>query len=143
MSDITINCYGGSQQINPVATTAVQNFYGDQFAKDRLKEEVQDRLHLTSEALKFCTYIDKVEDMPRYLSLLSPCENATDLAKVVMTILEAEPKVTEEEVVKRRFIERILPLAPKVASSDHGNSIDNIRARINDALASRPKKQHK
>lgn len=141
MPDITINFYGGTQQVNPSATTAVQNFYGDQFAKEKLKEEAMSQLNLSPEALKFSTYINKVEDMPRYLSLLSPCESATELAQVVMAILEAETKVTEEEVVRRRFIECILPLCPKMAANERGNSIDNIRARINDALAKRPKKR--
>ena len=141
MSDITINFYGGTQQVNPSATTAVQNFYGDQFAKEKLKEEAMSQLNLSPEAIKFSKYINKVEDMPRYLSLLASCESATDLAQVVMTILEAEPKVTEEEVVKQRFIETILPLCPKMAANERGNSIDNIRARINDALAKRPKKR--
>ena len=141
MPDITINFYGGSQQVNPSATTAVQNFYGDQFAKEKLKEEAMSQLNLSPEALKFSTYINKVEDVPRYLSLLSPCESATELAQVVMAILEAETKVTEEEVVRRRFIECILPLCPKMAANERGNSIDNIRARINDALAKRPKKR--
>ncbi|MGN0053677.1 MAG: hypothetical protein ACI378_06390 [Bacteroides sp.] len=141
MPDITINFYGGTQQVNPSATTAVQNFYGDQFAKEKLKEEAMSQLNLSPEALKFSTYINKVEDVPRYLSLLSPCESATELAQVVMAILEAETKVTEEEVVRRRFIECILPLCPKMAANERGNSIDNIRARINDALAKRPKKR--
>ena len=141
MSDITFNIYGGTQQVNPSATTAVQNFYGDQFAKEVLKEEALGKLDLSPEAKQFCLYINKVEDMPRYLSLLASCENAADIAKVAMQLLEAETKITEEEVVKKRFIERILPLAPKVASSERGNSVDNIRVQINDALARRPRKR--
>lgn len=141
MSDITFNIYGGTQQINPSATTAEQHFYGDQFAKEMLKEEALNKLDLSPEAKQFCIYINKVEDMPRYLSLLASCENAADIANVVMKLLEEEPKITEELVVKRRFIERILPLAPKVASSERGNSSDNIRVQINEALARRVKKR--
>ena len=36
---IVFNIYGGSQQITPVATTATQNYYGDQFALDKLRNE--------------------------------------------------------------------------------------------------------
>ena len=79
--------------------------------------------------------------MPGYLSLLASCENAADIAQVVMKLLEAEPKITEEEVVRKRFIERILPLASRVASADRGNSVDNIRVQINEALANRPRKR--
>lgn len=141
MNTITFNIYGGTQQVNPSATSAVQNFYGDQFAKERLREDTLGQLDLSPEAHRFSAYINKVEDMPRYLSLFSSCESATDLAQTVMTLLDAEPRITKEEVVKQRFIEKLLPLAPKVAHSDKGNSVDNIRARINDALAKRSKKR--
>lgn len=140
MTGITINIYGGTQQINPAATTAEQHFYGDQFAKETLKNEALDRLDLSPEAKQFSLYITKVEDLPRYLTWLSSCEHAVDIAKVVLRLLEAEPKITAEEVVKKRFIERLLPLAPKVASSERGNSIDNLRFQINEALAKRPRK---
>lgn len=141
MSDVQINIYGGTQQINPSATKAEQHFYGDQFAKEMLKQETLGKLNLSPEAEQFGLYINKVEDLPRYLSLLASCADAMDLAQVAMQLLEAEPKITQEEVVKRRFIERLLPLAPKVATSDRGNSIDNIRVRINEALANRTKKR--
>ena len=138
MSEITFNIYGGTQQINPSATTAEQHFYGDQFAREMLNEEAMDRLDLSPEARQFALYLNMVQEMPRYLSMLSSCESAADIAKVVMNLLDSEDRITREEVVKKRFIERILPLAPKVASSARGNSIDNIRAQINDALMQRP-----
>lgn len=141
MAEITFNIYGGTQQINPSATTAEQHFYGDQFAKEMLKEDALDQLDLSPEAKQFSLYINKVEEMPGYLSLLASCENAADIAQVVMKLLEAEPKITEEEVVRKRFIERILPLASRVASADRGNSVDNIRVQINEALANRPRKR--
>ena len=138
MSEITFNIYGGTQQINPSATTAEQHFYGDQFAREMLNEEAMDRLDLSPEARQFALYLNMVQEMPRYLSMLSSCESAADIAKVVMNLLDSEDRITREEVVKKRFIERILPLAPKVASSARGNSIDNIRVQINDALMQRP-----
>ena len=141
MTNITLNFYGGSQQVNPSAQTATQVFIGDQFAKERLQEEVLRQLDLSPEAERFRPYINKVEDMPRYLSLLSACTNATELAQAVMTLLDNEPKITKAEVVKERFISKLLPLAPKLAQSDRGNSIDNIRARINDALSKHSKKR--
>ena len=67
MSDITINFYGGTQQVNPSATTAVQNFYGDQFAKEKLKEEAMSQLNLSPEAIKFSKYINKVEVLSFFL----------------------------------------------------------------------------
>lgn len=138
MSEVIFNIYGGTQQVNPNATTAIQNFYGDQFAAEKLKEEALQELQLSAEAEALSLYINKVEEMPRYLSLLSACTTATELAKAVMTLLEDNPKLTKEEVVKERFIEKLLPLAPKLTQ---GNTISNLRARINDELARRPRKR--
>jgi len=49
---------------------------------------------------------------------------------VVMEMLQNEPKITAEEIVKERFIKKLIPLTPKITK---GTSVDNIRARINDA----------
>ena len=104
---VAINIFGGCQQILPNATRAVQNFYGDQFAGERL-------------------------------SRLAVCTTASELAVVVMDMVERQPRVTREEMVRERFIRTLLPLAPRVTT---GRSIDNVRARINDAWMKRPKKR--
>ena len=134
MNDITININGGNNQILPNATEAVQNFYGDQFAEKILSNTVVDK-ELCPEVGKLSLYVDKV-NLPDYIAQLSECQNATELAKVVIYMFEQEPKLTEEEIVKERFIRLLLPFATKLAK---GRTIDNLRARINDALLSRPK----
>ena len=134
MNDITININGGNNQILPNATEAVQNFYGDQFAEKILSNTVVDK-EACPEVGKLSLYIDKV-NLPGYIAQLSECQNATELAKVVIYMFEQEPKLTEEEIVKERFISILLPLATKLTK---GRSIDNLRARINDALLARPK----
>ena len=134
MNDITININGGNNQILPNATEAVQNFYGDQFAEKILSNTVVDK-ELCPEVGKLSLYVDKV-NLPDYIAQLSECQNATELAKVVIYMFEQEPKLTEEEIVKERFISILLPLATKLTK---GRTIDNLRARINDALLSCPK----
>ena len=134
MNDITININGGNNQILPNATEAVQNFYGDQFAEKILSNTVADK-ELCPEVGKLSLYVDKV-NLLDYIAQLSECQNATELAKVVIYMFEQEPKLTEEEIVKERFICILLPLATKLTK---GRTIDNLRARINDALLSRPK----
>lgn len=42
-----------------------------------------------------------------------------------------EPRITKEEITKERFISIVKALAPDVKK---GNTVSNIRARINDAL---------
>ena len=134
MNDVTININGGNNQILPNATEAVQNFYGDQFAEKKLSNTA-DGIESCPEADKLSLYIDKV-NLPGYISQIGECLNATEFAKVVISIFEQESKLTEEEIVKERFIRLLLPFATKL---EKGRTIDNLRARINDALLSRPK----
>lgn len=134
MNDITININGGNNQILPNATEAVQNFYGDQFAEKILGNPASDDASIP-EVGKLSLYIDKV-NLPGYVAQIGECQTATELAKVVIYMFEQEPKLTEEEIVKERFISILLPLATKLTK---GRTIDNLRARINDALLSRPK----
>lgn len=135
-SGTTINIFGGHQQILPEATQAVQNFYGDAVARETLREDALSRLELSAEAKRLSIYINNVEELSGYLFRLSECVTAMELALVVVGMVESQPRITKEEMVKERFIQLLLPLAPGIAT---GRSIDNIRARINDAWARRPK----
>ena len=134
MNDITININGGNNQILPNATEAVQNFYGDQYAEKNLGTPTPDSSS-SPELGKLSLYIDKV-NIPGYISQRGECLNATEFARIVISIFEQESRLTEEEIVKERFIRLLLPFATKLAK---GRTIDNLRARINDALLSRPK----
>ena len=123
MSDININ--GGNNQILPNATEAVQNFYGGHFPEHPLPDPSAQETE-PPEAQKLALYINK-ENLGRYLSLIGECRSATELARLF-----------PEEMVKERFIRLLLPFASKL---EKGKTIDNIRARINDAWMNRPKKR--
>ena len=110
MNDVTINKNGGNNQILPNATEAVQNFYGDQFAEKILGAPTLDSTP-SPEVSKLSLYIDKV-NLPGYISQIGECLNATEFAKVVISIFGQESKLTEEEIVKERFIRLLLPFAP-------------------------------
>ena len=136
MSDITINFYGGTQQVNPSATTAVQNFYGDQFAKEKLKEEAMSQLNLSPEAIKFSKYINKVEDLNGYISLLTTCKTASEVGEVIATMCENEPSIDSALIAKECFIRLLLPFIPNV---EKGKGIDNLRIQIDKAWTARRK----
>ena len=136
MSDITININGGNNQILPNATEAVQNFYGGHFPEHPLPGKSAQETE-PPEVRKLALYINK-ECLGRYLSLIGECRSATELARVVVEMVEQEPKLFPEEMVKERFIRLLLPFASKL---EKGKTIDNIRARINDAWMNRPKKR--
>lgn len=134
MSDVSITINGGINQILPDATEAKQIFYGDKFAEKLLSGESPKEESLP-EVDKLSIYINK-EHIPGYLAQIGECQTATELAKVVVEMAEQEPRLTAEEIVKARFINLLLPFAFKLSK---GTSVDNIRARINDAWMKRPK----
>ena len=134
MSDITINISGGNNQILPNATEAVQNFYGDQFAPQECKTSAPQSTP-TPEPDKLTLYINK-ECLDTYLAQLATCRTAAELAKVVISMYEQEPKLSKYDIVKERFISLLLPHAPLL---DKGNSISNLRININAALMALPK----
>lgn len=137
-SNITFNIYGGTNQILPNATTATQNFYGGCAVQDKPEGENGKESLLTPEAARLSVYINKVEDLDIYLAQIVECASASDLAKVIVNMAEREPNITQELIVKEKFISLFLSITPKFTS---GKSIDNIRARINDAWAKRPKRR--
>ena len=148
MNDVKISIYDSIVKVLPNATKAVQNFNGDQFAEKilRKQEATEDSfsdaesLEVDSpEAKKLALYIGK-ESLPAFLAQIRDCNNATELALVVVSMLDQETKLTEEIVVRSSFIQLLLPFATNITS---GRSVNNIRARINDALIARRKSHPK
>lgn len=148
MNDVKISIHDSIVQVLPNATKAVQNFNGDQFAEKILskQETAEDSSSdaespeaASPEAKKLALYIGK-ESLLTFLDQIRGCNNATDLALVVVSMLDQEAKLTEETVVRSNFIQLLLPFATKITS---GRSVNNIRARINDALIARRKSHPK
>ena len=134
MSDITITIHGGNNQILPNATEAIQNFYVGEYCGETSLEEGDGRSGLMPETIRFRAYINKEEDLERYLAQIVECRTVTELAQVILVMQENELKITPEEMVKERFIRLFLPITPRITK---GKSVSNIRARINDAWSSR------
>lgn len=138
-NDVTINIFDGVTQIVPNAIKAVQNFYGDQFAEKILNKQEASEDHspevASPEPKNLALYISK-DRIPGFLAQIRDCRNATELAKVVVSMLDQDSQLTEGTVVKEIFIQLLLPFATKLTT---GKSINNLRARINDALIVRRK----
>ena len=148
MNDVKISIYDSIVQVLPNATKAVQNFNGDQFAEKILsKKEADEDSSSDAEspevdspkARKLALYIGK-EGLPAFLAQIRDCNNATELALLVVSMLDQETKLTEDVVVRSSFIQLLLPFATNITS---GRSVNNIRARINDALIARRKSHPK
>lgn len=148
MNDVKISIHDSIVQVLPNATKAVQNFNGDQFAEQIFsKREVAEDSFSDAEspevdspeARKLALYIGE-ECLPAFLAQIRDCNNATELALVVVSKLDQETKLTEEIVVRSSFIQLLLPFATNITS---GRSVNNVRARINDALIARRKSHPK
>lgn len=139
MNDVKISIHDSIVQVLPNATKAVQNFYGDQFAKQILSKQEAAEDHspevASPEPKNLALYISK-DRIPGFLAQIRDSRNATELAKVVVSMLDQDSKLTEETVVKEIFIQLLLPFATNFTS---GKSVNNVRARINDALIARRK----
>lgn len=55
------------------------------------------------ETIRFRAYINKEEDLERYLAQIVECRTVTELAQVILVMQENELKITPEEMVKERF----------------------------------------
>lgn len=137
-SNISFYIYGGNNQILLNATAATQNFYDGRVAQEKGDEAKDKDILLTSDAARLSVYINKVEDLGIYLAQIEACTGAAELAKIIVNMAEREPNITQELIVKEKFISLFLPLTPNFTS---GKSIDNLRARINDAWSKRPRRR--
>ena len=131
---ITINIYGGSNQILPNATKAEQLFYGDQFAKEALRKGAATEPTLTDDERRLLMFVEKEESLRNYVASLGVCKTAAEVGEVVAVMCENEPGLTAERIVKKEFIEKLLPFINGVES---GRGIDNLRIQINTAWSGR------
>lgn len=134
MSETNITINGGTNTIAPNATKIEQHFYGSH-TEERFPIEEKHKEESQPELERLSLYINKV-NIPGYIARIAECRTATELAKAVVEMAELEPRLTTEEIVKGRFIRLLLPFATNITK---GTSIDNVRQRINDAWAHRPR----
>lgn len=125
---ITFNIHGGNNQILPNATEAKQIFYGDQFAREALRAKQPAVAPLTDDERRLLVFIENEESLRNYVAQLKVCKTAADVAEVVALMCENEPNITEERIVKAKFIETLLPLIPGV---EQGRGVENLRVQIN------------
>jgi hypothetical protein len=131
-SNIIFNISGGNNQILPNATKAEQHFYGDQFAKEALRNGATAEPPLTDDERRLAMFVEKEASLRNYVASLKICKTAAEVGRVVVIMSENEPRLTEERIVKEDFIEKLLPFITNV---QNGRGIANLRVQINNALA--------
>ncbi len=117
--------------IAPAGATAVQNFYGDQFAEVAIRPEETEGIESLNDAecLLF-TYVPDVKKVHEYTRLLGECATAHDLAGVVSIM--RNPAIRATRVVKGTFIE--VSSSFRFPTDIRGQKVDNVRQQINNML---------
>ncbi len=138
MSDVNINIYGGTQQIAPNATTQNQYFCGDQFAEQMLAQSAAapsaDTPEQAEARQRLALYINNVEELQGYITMLSNCQKAREVGEVVATMRQNVDRIDDLLIAKEDFISLLLPFIPRVES---GRTVGNLRKAIDNAWQAR------
>lgn len=150
-TEIVINIFGGNIQIAPVATSVIQNFYGNRIDEVADQSEdfegventksaanAEDMKGMTADEFHLYFYMPDIEVLKIYVTFVGEWTTAHELAAVVKKMIADEKckNVNKSTVVKAAFIKSLLPFAVRLTS---GGSVDNVRAQINYMLAERKK----
>ena len=133
-NNIIFNISGGNNQILPNATKAEQHFYGDQFAKEALRNGAPAVEPLNDDERRSLMYIEKEESLRNYVANLKACKTAAEVGQVVAIMCENEPHLFEQRVAKETFIEKLIPF---LTGLERGKGIDNLRLNIDSAIQER------
>ena len=133
-SNIIFNISGGNNQILPNATKAEQHFYGDQFAKEALRNGATAEPPLTDDERRLAMFVETEESLRNYVASLKACKTAAEVGQVVAVMCENEPHLFESRVAKADFIEKLIPFLTNV---EKGKGIDNLRIQIDNAIQER------
>lgn len=133
-NSIIFNISGGNNQILPNATHAEQHFYGDQYAREALRKGTPAAAPLTDDERRLMLHVEKEESLRNYVATLRSCKTAAEVGKLVALMCENEPKLYEFQIVKKEFIETLLPF---LTGLEKGKGIDNLRVQIDVAWQER------
>ena len=136
MSEITINIYGGNNLVMPNATHAEQHYHHHSEEPSPSENQALEPSPHEEGHQRLSIYINKVEDLNGYISLLTTCKTASEVGEVIATMCENEPSIDSALIAKECFIRLLLPFIPNV---EKGKGIDNLRIQIDKAWTARRK----
>lgn len=140
LSNVSINIYGGTNQILPNAIKAEQHFhYGATYGATQPMQAMPDsssRSWQEDDERRLSLYIEKEERLQAYIATLAACTTAQQVGEAVADMCANEPKLNADLIAKEKFI---CLLQPFLTGIDKGKGIDNLRIHINDAWNRRKK----
>ena len=134
--NITFNITGGNNQILPNATKAEQHFHLSGAAGQVAPRPERDTPWTEDDIARLGLYVENRDRLNSLVATLSACRAANEAAEAVTLFLDDEPRLTPDCVVKKEFLELLLPFLGKVES---GKGIGNLRRCVNNALETRRK----
>lgn len=137
---ININIHGGNNQILPAATKAEQHFYFTGSGTVSGGQPLPPHPWTAEDEARLSLYVADKEKLPAYIATLAACRTASEAGEAVAQMCADEPNITQELVVKEKFIRVLLPFLTGISK---GKGIDNLRLHINDAWAAYKKNRLK
>ena len=134
--NITFNITGGNNQILPNATKAEQHFHLSGDTGKAASRPEPDTPWTKDDIARLGLYVENHDRLDSLVATLSACRSASEAAEAVTLLLDDEPRLTPDRVVKKEFLELLLPFLGKVES---GKGIGNLRRCVNNALDARRK----
>lgn len=131
-----IMIYGGTQQINTAATTAIQNVYGDACPDVAMKEKSEEE-EMSDAETGLKAYVHDQEILREITLKMGRCTCARDFARIVVDLM-LPIGISERTMVTASFIETLLPFAN---GFEVGKGIDNFRCHINKELVAYKRQQ--
>lgn len=142
-SIVNIHINGGTNQVLPNATQAVQYIYSGETIPenhgDGHPDEASSYAYTKEQEHAFSRlliYIGDAQALHGYLSVLAAARSAREVGESIVTIWQKENGISEELIVKESFFSLFTPFLTGVSK---GLTPSNIRAYINEALVARKK----
>lgn len=105
--DIIIN--GNYNNVLPKATHVEQNFYGDKFAEQALRQKEHiDAESLNDEEKDLYSYLQDANEVRYYRDALARCKDTKEVARIVSTMV-GKGVIQCEDVYKAEFMEKLVP----------------------------------
>lgn len=134
--NITFNITGGNNQILPNATKAEQHFHFSGSGEQVAKVATQGKPWTEDDIARLGLYIESRERLTSLVATLTACQSAKEAADALTLLLDHESRLTPDLLVKRNFLEVVMPFLRQV---DSGKTVDNLRRCVNNALDTRRK----
>lgn len=135
---IVINIHGGNNQIFPNATHAEQHLHfhtGESKVTDSVSDTGSEQHNdIPDLASRLPIYINRVEERQRFIVSLRSCQSASEVARVVVHLVQNTPGLTFDLVKTGSFISILLCCASGVK---RGLTVPNFRRAIVEAWACR------